>query len=325
MRKPSDPRDLRLFEDSPPVPKARLLKRIRYPIWTEKKAKLIERYMFLFLQITKHGTYIDGFTGPQEPEKPDTWAAKLVLELRPRWLRHFHLFETDPKKVAMAQAMLDAQPPRQKGEPKRKAQVYLEDCNEGIRRLLASKSIAPKEATFCLLDQQTFECHWSTLEALARYKKSKVELFYFLAIGWLDRALAATKDQARLLAWWGRDDWHQLRGLDHTACAQVVAQRIRSELSYSFVNAWPICSRSDEGRVMYYMIHATDHEEAPVLMRRAYDQVVRSPGRAEQLELLSTGDALSKSSVTVSPRPHTGEPARRRRRPSAARQKSGRG
>lgn len=44
--------------------------RERNPIWTGCKAKLIERYLFYFVQITFHGTYIDAFAGPQEPDKP---------------------------------------------------------------------------------------------------------------------------------------------------------------------------------------------------------------------------------------------------------------
>jgi three-Cys-motif partner protein len=283
------PKSLALFEDkTPAVPRKKLLKRIKYPIWTEKKAKLIERYMFLFLQVTFHGTYIDAFTGPQEPDKPETWAAKLVLELRPRWLRHFHLFETDPKNVAMIHAMVAIQEPRQKSERKRDVGIYPIDCNEGIKQLLAKETIKPTEATFCLLDQRTFECQWSTLEALARYKTRKVELFYFLATGWLNRSIVATKDFERLRAWWGRDDWEYLLSLDHSACASFVAERIRDEFSYRYVNAWPICSRADEGRVMYYMIHATDHDDAPGLMGRAYEQVVKTPARMEQLKLLAT-------------------------------------
>ena len=61
--------------------------------------KLIERYLFYFVLITKHGTYIDGFAGPQDPSKPDYWAARLVLANQPRWLRHFHLFERDRAKI----------------------------------------------------------------------------------------------------------------------------------------------------------------------------------------------------------------------------------
>ena len=69
------------------------IKRIRRPIWTEHKAKLIERYLYFFVLVTRHGNYIDGFAGPQEPEKPDMWAAKLVLESEPRWLKRFFLFD----------------------------------------------------------------------------------------------------------------------------------------------------------------------------------------------------------------------------------------
>ena len=40
-----------------------------------------------------NGTYIDGFAGPQDPERPETWAAKLVLEMEPKWFRDFWLCE----------------------------------------------------------------------------------------------------------------------------------------------------------------------------------------------------------------------------------------
>lgn len=53
------------------------------PIWTQNKAKLIERYLYYFAIIAKHGTYMDGFAGPQQPDKPEMWAAKLVLESHP--------------------------------------------------------------------------------------------------------------------------------------------------------------------------------------------------------------------------------------------------
>src|SRR5436189_817096 len=95
--------------------------RERNPVWTGCKANLIERYLFYFVQITYHGTYIDAFAGPQEPEKPEMWAAKLVLESRPRWLRNFHLFEMDPGKIQQLEQMLKQQPPpsKEKNEPNR--------------------------------------------------------------------------------------------------------------------------------------------------------------------------------------------------------------
>src|SRR5687768_11130228 len=71
---------------------------LRYPLWTEHKAALIARYLYYFVMITKHGTYIDGFAGKQN-DHDSMWAARLVSESEPRWLRHLHLVEIDDKKI----------------------------------------------------------------------------------------------------------------------------------------------------------------------------------------------------------------------------------
>jgi hypothetical protein len=52
--------------------------------------------------------------------------------------------------------------------------------------------------------------------------------------------------------------------------AQLMASRFMDELGYLSAKAWPIRERLGQGRVMYHMIHATDHEAAPGLMERAY-------------------------------------------------------
>ena len=36
-------------------------KSLRFPLWTQNKARLIQAYLRLFVYITRHGTYIDGF------------------------------------------------------------------------------------------------------------------------------------------------------------------------------------------------------------------------------------------------------------------------
>jgi hypothetical protein len=56
---------LNLFDGlPPPADKPLKFKPAERAIWTENKAKLIERYLFYFVLITKHGAYIDGFAGP---------------------------------------------------------------------------------------------------------------------------------------------------------------------------------------------------------------------------------------------------------------------
>lgn len=250
------------------------------PLWTENKAKLIAEYIYLFVQVTKHGTYIDGFAGPQEPDAPDTWAAKLVVDREPKWLRHFHLFDRGRKQIAALEALKAANADRD-------ITVYKGDSNVRILELLNGGAITEKEATFCLLDQRTFECHWSTVAALARYKKAgfKIELFYFFANAWLDRALAAQRDEAVLRKWWGRDDWKTLRGLRPADRAELVVRRFKTELNYASVKPYAIYERRGGHKVMYFMIHATDHLAAPGLMARAYDEAVEPVQRGEQLGL----------------------------------------
>ena len=153
----------------------------RNPIWTGCKAKLIERYLFYFVQITYHGTYIDAFAGPQEIDKHEMWSAKLVMESAPRWLKHFFLFELKESQVELLKQMCDSQPSpdKAKNEPKRQIKIYPGDFNRNIITMLAENPIRDKEATFCLLDQRTFECDWASVKAIANHKKggNKIELF----------------------------------------------------------------------------------------------------------------------------------------------------
>src|SRR4051794_3458270 len=80
------------------------------PVWTDNKAHLIMRYLRYFVFITKHGTYIDGFAGPQEEKLCKTWAARLVIESEPRWMRHFHLCDASRSQINLLK-QLKEQPP----------------------------------------------------------------------------------------------------------------------------------------------------------------------------------------------------------------------
>lgn len=265
------------------------LRSIHHPVWTQAKAKLIERYLYYFALVTKHGTYLDAFAGPQEPDKPEMWAAKLVLESEPRWFRHFHFFELDERKVTALESLKAAQPPpnRAAGVPKRDIHVRPGDVNVELPALLEQRSIGEREATFCLLDQRTFQCDWATVQALAKYKRGghKIELFYFFANAWLDRALAALRDTERLQKWWGAPDWDRLRQMRRPDRLERMRVRFESELGYASVTRWPIYDKAGGKRLMYYMIHATDHPDAPLLMRRAYEKAVQPKEPEEQLLL----------------------------------------
>src|ERR1700736_2349910 len=90
--------------------KTRRYKRIQEAIWTHHKARFIEQYLKFFVQVTKHGAYIDGFAGPQNEGQPDAWSAELVLKSEPKWLRHFFLCETNRKSLRALRKLKDSQP-----------------------------------------------------------------------------------------------------------------------------------------------------------------------------------------------------------------------
>ena len=51
--------DATLFDIEPSVAPEALARLGGAKIWTENKAKLIERYLYYFVLVTKHGTYVE--------------------------------------------------------------------------------------------------------------------------------------------------------------------------------------------------------------------------------------------------------------------------
>jgi three-Cys-motif partner protein len=273
---------LNLFADlPPPADKPIQFKPAERPIWTENKAKLIERYLFYFVMVTKHGAYIDGFAGPQYDGKDDAWAAKLVLESRPAFLRNFWLCEIKKPGIAKLEALKAAQPKIRN----RTIRIIPGDFNANVSALLAESNIDDKTATFCLLDQRTFECEWQTLVTLSRHRADyKIELFYFLATGWLDRSMSGIKNKSILEKWWGRPDYEKLQSMHAHDRMRLFCDRMKSELGYKHAYGWEIYSREKGGKVMYHMIHATDHDEGPRLMNRAYRNALKDRESTRRLQ-----------------------------------------
>jgi three-Cys-motif partner protein len=253
------------------------------PIWTETKAQLIRNYLKLFLMITHHGAYIDGFAGPQDPANPESWAAKLVLELQPTWMNSFFFSELDPASYRALASMIESQP-KVAG---RLIQHKHADFNQYVREVLQSGRIKEKTAAFALLDQRATECDWATVRKLAAHKTegNKIELFYFFPTGWVHRSVSETRDKSKLERWWGDDTWQKIPNLRQDQAATLCLSRIQA-LGYNDAKSWPISSREGgEGRTMYHMIHATDHTAAPQLMYRAYRQLIGVAPGGEQTEM----------------------------------------
>jgi three-Cys-motif partner protein len=272
-----------LFSDlPPPIGKPLRFRPQQRPLWTEDKARLIERYLFYFVLITKHGAYIDGFAAPQDPENPSSWAAKLVLESKPQFLREFWLCDFSQEGADALKQMVAAQP-RVRG---RTIAIIEGDFNSEVDAILARSKIDEKTAAFCLIDQRTFECEWETVRKLAQHKKqTKIEIFYFLASGWLDRSIeGTTRNISTVERWWGRPDWAELRKMSTWPRAFAVAKRLKDELGYAYAYPFPIYDRQQRRRLMYHMVHASDHAEAPKLMNRAYFNATKAREPIDQVQ-----------------------------------------
>ena len=270
--------------DLPPIDSRRgvRLRPIREPVWTRNKARLIERYLNLFVMVTRHGVYIDGFAGPQRKGEDEAWAAKLVLESKPPLLRNFLLVDDNKNCVTELEKLKDEQP----SINGRTINLWHGDFNSLAEEVLASSPIREKTASFCLLDQRTFECHWETVQNISKYKTGyKIELFYFFGTSWFDRAISGLNEQRKAKVWWGRNDLDEFLRKPNGERPQLLAERFQNELGYATALAWPILGQNR--RVMYHMIHATDHPEAPKLMNRAYKKATGSALTEpdEQLEL----------------------------------------
>lgn len=273
-----------LFAELPTVERSKIeFGQLRSPVWTDNKAQLIAKYLYYFVLITKHGAYIDGFSAPKNRKEKSGWAANLVLSQEPKFLKEFYFCDIDPDGVKSLEELIAQQPSR----PKRHIELHTGDFNEKVHDILKSNRLTESKATFCLIDQFAFECNWKTLEALASHKKrgNKIELFYFLCTGWLDRGLAGFKKNLHIPEqWWGNDQWKTLAGMDQWSRALLVCERFKNELGYKYAHPWAIYEKGSTGKIMFHMIHATDHDAAPKIMYRAYKNATKADEPTEILQ-----------------------------------------
>ncbi len=256
------------------TPAIRLAMAEAAPAQTDAKSRLIAEYISRFQLVTRGGLYIDGFAAPQSRNHPEAWTARRVLEISPPRLRTFWLCDNDPGGIEQLRQLRDSHSGK---PPVRRVYVLEGDFNARVEDIVRSGRIKRRTAVFALLDQRNTECHWSTVKRLAEFKgRTRIELLYFLGIGWLLRSLTQSRTPERIAQidqWWGGSGWNNLKGRTQLEITVEVASRFQKELGYRYSNAWPIFLKEDGRKKAFVLIHATDHPEAPKLMRRAYQAI----------------------------------------------------
>lgn len=246
--------------------------KVSAPGQTNSKSRLIALYISKYQNVTQGGLFIDGFAAPQSREHEDAWTARRVLEVTPPRLRTLWLCDIDPdgiEQLLELKALHHAPPPR-------RVFVHKGDFNEIVNMVMKSTRLTPG-AIFALLDQRNTECHWKTVETLAARKgKRKIELLYFVGSSWIHRSIKTATSPGRLREldlWWGCRGWKDLFDLSQEQVVEKMAERFEDELGYNFVNAYPIYQTDDGKKALFYLIHASDHREAPKLMASAYQAI----------------------------------------------------
>lgn len=166
------------------------------------------------------------------------------------------------------------------------------DCNATIGPALAELAGLNWAPTFALLDQQSTEVRWSTLQQLARHKragKPKTELWLLCASGLLPRGLRFRTEEidttvvGQMSSMFGTDIWtdalhaareNLLTGAGFRAeLTNLMRWRLERDLGYKTTLVFQVTNTT--GRDIFDMIFATDHWAGEKIMTGLYSKAVR--------------------------------------------------
>ena len=277
-----------------PIPEAKdhLVGLREFHGWTLNKLEVLENYLKMYRQVAGGGTFIDAFAGTgrgvsiQDSEQETCDGSSLIAAKSGSFSR-LHLIEKDSECFRALTTEIQSLRPNLF----QKISVHPGDCNTIIPELLASEDCDVSKPCFALLDQNSTQLDWNTIELLAtwktyepplalsgRPKMCKVELWILFNSHQVifrlwprDRTKYPNSFSPETLdrLFGGRHIWWDLWDDRAPASALVArfAERLR-DLDYQYVRSQPIRDPAT-GRPQYQMFHATDHPSAISFMRWA--------------------------------------------------------
>ncbi|QXJ22530.1 three-Cys-motif partner protein TcmP [Actinomadura graeca] len=260
--------------------------------WTEQKLDILSDYLAGFSKASiraKQTVYLDLFAGQaenvsREPSRHTIQGSpKRALAVDPPLsvLRFFEL----PNNAQKLENSLRA------AYPQRDLKVIPGDCNETIDDVLTELTPLNWAPTFAFLDQQSTEVEWPTLVKLARHKrqdKPKTELWLLCASGLIPRGLRIRGNLdpgvvSRTNEMFGTDEWFDaleatqngiLSGpqFEHEL-TNLMRWRMERVLGYRKTRAFRVMNTN--GRDIFEMIFATDHDAGDKIMKWSYEKAQR--------------------------------------------------
>jgi three-Cys-motif partner protein len=300
-------------------------------LWSRIKLRVLADYLNRFTTASKKSkdiVYIDLFAGEPENFARTTGeqivgSPRLALETTDPQFTKLAFFEL-PENAAKLEVDLRSL------HPHRDFAVYPGDCNITIHTALADlrRANLTWAPTFAFIDPDGPDCHWTTLEALARHKhpqaKSKVEFWLLFPTMFMRQlplggALRA-EDDHQIIQMFGTPQWreiYELRKAKTLSGTEARAEyinlmrwRVEDVLGYRWTH--PLDIPNEHGVPIYTMIFATDHpagtkimtalyrhaaQDFPVMRKQA--QQIRSKRARESKGILTLFDTLGDHSDEV--------------------------
>ena len=263
-----------------------------YHGWTLNKLDVLENYFVLYRRVAGGGTYVDAFAGTgrgtsvRNGERRVRDGSSLIAAKSGAFSR-LHLCERNAGSFGQLESSIATLTERQI----ERVELHHGDCNQIIPHLVESGRLDAERACFALLDQDSTQLKWETVELLANWKdyepppgdrgrpkKCKVELWVLLNTHQVVNRIWPSDREKHLMPlgvgaldrlFGGRSVWFDL--WEAGASANALADRYRERLyglGYQYVIPQLIKDPAS-GRPQYFMYHATDHPSAISLMRWA--------------------------------------------------------
>lgn len=255
--------------------------------WTRGKLDLLRRYLDAFTTASKSQEeilYLDLFGGqPSNLERLTgqdlDGSARIALNVDDARFSRLRFFELEPYASRLSQSL-------KSDFPGRDLEVVAGDCNQTISSALGSLAHVNWAPTFAFIDPNGPDVHWSTIEALAKFKKptlKKTEIWLLLAVGMFTRTLRVDgsvrpEDAAKLTNLYGTSQWEEIYrarvdgrltpGEAREEYVNLMRWRLENVLGYQWTH--PLEIFNEGGSSIYHMVFATDHPAGNKIMTDLY-------------------------------------------------------
>ncbi|WP_428117891.1 three-Cys-motif partner protein TcmP [Candidatus Poriferisodalis sp.] len=275
-----------------PRPRDTITELREYHGWTLNKLEVLENYFVLYRRVAGGGTYIDAFAGTGRGTSIRNGEQRVrdgsaLIAAKSGAFSQLHLCEKDSDSIDQLDGSVATLTERQID----RINIHNGDCNRIIPGLIDSERLDSERPCFALLDQDSTQLTWETIEKLAHWKayepppegqgrpkRCKVELWIlFNSHQVVNRIWPSDREKHPMplgvdaldRMFGQRSVWFDLweAGASTDALVERYKERLY-DLGYQYVIPQLIKDPAT-GRPQYFMYHATDHPSAISLMRWA--------------------------------------------------------